>query len=91
VPEKRKERGPSRALPREARQSLMRVSTEGSLTNELAENRRAIDRLDRQLRAEVAHSAPSLDQDQQWVALARESIAARQEVPPARLEGSSSA
>ena len=54
-------------------------STE-SLTNEPAENRSAIDGLDRQLQAEVANSAQSFEQDQQrTTVLAREATAARNE------------
>jgi chromosome segregation ATPase len=72
-----------KALPREARQSVMTVqSTESTLTNELAENRRAIDRLDRQFHAAVANAAQSIEQDQQRVTLARVDIAARQELSP---------
>jgi hypothetical protein len=49
--------------------------------NELAENRRAIEGIDRQLQAEVANSAQSIDQDQQRITvLAREATAARQEL-----------
>jgi hypothetical protein len=71
------------ALPREARQSVMTVqSTESTLTNELAENRRAIDRLDRQFHAAVANAAQSIEQDQQRVTLARVDIPARQELSP---------
>ena len=71
------------ALPREARQSVTTVqSTESSLTNELAENRRAIDGLDRQFHAEEANAAQSIEQDQQRVTLARVDIAARQELSP---------
>ena len=71
------------ALPREARQTVTTVqSTESSLTNELAENRRAIDGLDRQFQAEVANAAQSIEQDQQRVTLARVDIAARQELSP---------
>jgi len=66
-----------------ARQSVMTVqSTGSSLTNELAENRRAIDGLDRQFHAEVANALQSIGQDQQRVTLARVDIAARQELPP---------
>ena len=71
------------ALPREARQSVTTVqSTESSLTNELAENRRAIDGLDRQFHAEEANAAQSIEQDQQRVILARVDIAARQKLSP---------
>ena len=70
------------APPRELRQSVMTgQSTERSLTNEHAENRRAIDRLDRQLQTEAENSAPSIEHDQHRIAaLAREATAARQEL-----------
>ena len=45
--------------------------TGSSLTNEFAENRLAIDGLDRQLQAEVANFAQSIEQDQQRITIAR--------------------
>ena len=68
------------APPQEARQSVTTGQSTESLTNEPAENRSAIDGLDRQLQAEVANSAQSFEQDQQrTTVLAREATAARNE------------
>ena len=58
------------APPREARPPVMTGPLTGSsLTNEFAENRLAIDGLDRQLQAEVANFAQSIEQDQQRITI----------------------
>ena len=58
------------APPREARQPVMTGQLTGSsLTNEFAENRHVIGGLDRQLHAEVANFAQSIDQDQRRVTI----------------------
>jgi hypothetical protein len=65
----------------EAQQSLEKEQRTDLLPNELAEARRAIEKLDVQLRAEAAKSAQSLEQERQKAAaLAQEAAASRKEL-----------
>ena len=65
----------------EAQQSLEKEQRTDLLPNELAEARRAIEKLDVQLRAEAAKSAQSLEQERQkTAALAQEAAASRKEL-----------